>query len=215
MAARGHGVRLSGVARLCEVGGRSDLWKWVDWPTCAVLSAIVLGTLVAIAYAALTPRPGRMGPDEALAALAWTLLDLATLGVALLTCFELPYRRRNQRFAIREAVELTVGGTTFFGRTENLSLSGALIAFDAPVDLAPGAAVSLALAGAALPRARVARILIAGGLVAVAFGDLAADARRALTRRVYLGPEPKPEPVIVNGAAIFRGVVRRYARMDI
>ena len=48
----------------------------------AVLPAIVLGTLMAIAYAALTPRPGRMGADDVLAALAWTLLDLATLAVA-------------------------------------------------------------------------------------------------------------------------------------
>lgn len=185
----------------------------IDWLTFLVLLAIILGTIAAIALAAFGPRGEMVDANEMLTALGWTILDLVTCAIALLTCFELPYRRTEERFAIVEPVTLEANGRALSGQTANLSLGGALIRLDGAAGFAAGQALTVRIGELPTLPAEIIRAL-PGNQIAIAFAPLGDRDRAALIRRVFLGPEPKPDPVNVRGLSIMGGVARRLARGD-
>ena len=141
-----------------------------------------------------------------LTAIGWTILDL-------LTCFELPYRRTEERFAIVELATIDTAEGAWSVQTQNLSLSGALIRLDAAAELEAGQSLTVRIAWVPPLPAKIIRIL-GDKQIAVAFAPLSDSRRTALIRRVFLGPEPKPDPINVRGLSILGGVARRLTRSE-
>lgn len=195
--------------------GRECKRRRVDWMSFWVLLAIILGTIGAVAGAASGSRADMLDGGEMIAALGWTLLNLVICAIAVLTCFELPYQRGEQRVSIREPATILGADWSVSGRTEDLSIGGALVWVDEPVLARPGAALTLTLPGLPALPARIIRAGAQGHQLGLAFTDLDGPTRRRLTARVYLGTEPKPEPVTVRGLPLLRGIMHRFLRADV
>ncbi len=211
--------------------GRECERRRVDWMSFCVLFTIILGTIGALIVAAFGSRADMIDGGEMLMALAWTLLNLVTCAIAVLTCFEFPYQRAEQRVSIREPVTMMAmgmamgmapgmapgmdAGRALSGRTEDLSISGALVWVDEPTALTEGAMLMVTLPDLPALPARIIRAGARGQQLGLAFTDLDGPTRRALTARVYLGPERKPEPVTVRGLPLVRGLMHRFLRADL
>ncbi|MBC7637131.1 MAG: glycosyltransferase [Acetobacteraceae bacterium] len=193
--------------------GRDATRHSIDWVTFLALMAIMLGTIAAMGLAAFGPRGEIVDVNEMLTAMGWTVLDLGICSVALLTCFELPYRRTEERFGIIEPSKIEIAGSVFSGWTENLSLGGALIQLATTVGLETGQNLIVSIGGLPPFPAEIRRV-IAENKLAIAFAPLGDSERALLIRRVFLGPEPKPAPISVHGMSILDGVVRRLTRSD-
>ena len=193
--------------------GQNTNRQSIDLLTFVVLMTIILATITAVGLAAFGPRGEMVDANEMLTAIGWTVLDLVTCAIALLTCFERPYRRNEERFAIVEPVTIETDGGTFSGQTENLSLGGALIRVDAAARLQAGQTLAIRIAGLPTLPGEIRRIL-ADNQIAIVFAPLSHADRAALIRRVFLGPEPKPDPINVRGASILGGIARRLGRGD-
>ena len=193
--------------------GRDATRQRIDWLTFVVLMTIILGTVAALGLAAFGPRGDMVDANEMLTAIGWTVLNLITCTIALLTCFELPYRRTEERFAIVEPATIETAAGAFSGQTENLSIGGALIRMDAAAGVEAGQRITVRIVGLPTLPAEIIRVHI-DNQVAVAFTALSDGDRAALIRRVFLGPEPKPDPINVRGLSILGGIARRLTRGD-
>ena len=85
-----------------------------------VLLTIILGTLGAVAIASFGRRTDLKDPLEMMTTLGWTILDLVTCTLALLTCFELPYQRGEQRVTIQAPAPLH----RFIARKGSIAVDG-------------------------------------------------------------------------------------------
>ena len=195
--------------------GGGAIRRKIDWLSFVVLLCMVLFTIMAITFAALGPRAATIGIAETVIALSWTAYAMTVIGIALLTCVELPYVRAEQRVPLSDDIVVEAGGKSFPGVLENLSVSGAGLWLNAPSPLLRGAALTVHLRGLPPLTARLVRADAMGQQLGLAFGELGPAERRVLTERVYLGPESKPEPVNVRGIPILQGLARRFLRRDI
>ena len=195
--------------------GTGAIHRRVDWLTFSVLLAIILGTIAAVLFASFGPRADTIGGWEMVAALMWTVYVLAVLSIALLTCFELPYIRAEQRVPVHETMTVEHKGRVLAGIVENLSVSGVMVRLDAPSPFAIGDALTFNLAGLPPLSAHVARAGESGRDIGLVFAALNDDSRPPLIRRVYLGPEAKVYPVNVRGIPVLRALLHRFMRRDL
>jgi len=195
--------------------GSGAIRRRIDWLSFSVLLLIIFGTIAAVLVAAFGPRADAIGVWERIAALFWTLYMLSICGIALLTCFELPYQRNEQRVPVHDRVTVLGAGIARAGILANLSVSGAMVRLETPARLVLGQTLTLNLASVPPLRARVARVAGEGSLIGLAFEPMEDAVRQSLTRRVYLGPEAKPEPVNVRSIPVLLALVRRFWRVDI
>lgn len=100
-------------------------WK-VLWPFAALAALTGLGML----WNAGAWGNGRGGAGYVLN-IGWSLLNVATLGIAIAACVELPRPRREERFLTDEAAVLRLeDGTTLRCRVRDMAVTGARILCD-------------------------------------------------------------------------------------
>ncbi|SDD87878.1 glycosyltransferase [Belnapia rosea] len=119
----------------------------VQWDLVAVFMGLAGLTLGGIILRAVTGPIAGTPPDVEAMTLFWSLYNLVTLCVAALMCVEAPRYRKEERFATDEPVEITIGGQTYAGRMDNLSLVGCRVRFaDLPL-IELGAEITLYVPG--------------------------------------------------------------------
>ena len=177
--------------------GSAVVRRGTDISSLLVLVGIIGGTIGAVVLAGIHPRSGLSEPLAIAVALGWTALGLGTCFIALLTCFELPYRRGEQRFSVDVNVEVGRGGVCTTGQCSSLSLSGASIVLDAAIPFPVGSVIALTLRGivAELP-ARVVWVDGPRQSFALSFDRIDTADRRLLTEFLFVrtggtaGPTP-------------------------
>lgn len=189
-----------------------------DWPTTGIVFTLTALALGSLALAGFAPDVGMRSPNEQMAALAWTVYDLLILGIALLVCMQLPYRRLEERAIIRLPTVLNIPGMGSIPvLLSDLSLSGAglLLGNDIAMDI--DQAVALVTPGAGTCEGHVTRIMRGPSgqrRVGVVFTELTDAARAALIRRIFLGPgRIVPDPVI-SLRRIVAGLLARVGRTN-
>jgi hypothetical protein len=87
------------------------------------IAGLVVGSMLLVV---LHPAAVLHNQQERIGVLGWTIYDLAILGVALLVCFQLPYRRRDERIRLGQPglLQLPAVGSVPVA-LRDLSLSGA------------------------------------------------------------------------------------------
>jgi hypothetical protein len=137
----------------------------------------------------------------------------------MLLCFQLPYRRSEERVRLRQPGMLQLPNVGLVPvLLQDLSLSGAglHLAGDWPVKV--GDSVALEASGIGSLRGSITRIRSARGQrtsIGIAFGSLLTDeARQALIRRIFLGPDkPNGEPRM-DFVGVLAGLATRIGRTD-
>lgn len=155
----------------------------VQWGLMAPWAALALLTAGGMLANASAWSGVRLGEGYTLN-MAWSLLNLVTIGIVIACCVELPRPRIEERFATDEAAGIMTGEGWLGARLRDLSTRGA------QVDL-PGAAPQAGMRGTLLLDGGTTRIPFAAtrrlpGGVAVRFLDDEAT-RRQLLLRLYTG----------------------------
>ncbi len=189
--------------------------RQVDRLTFGVLATVMIVTVASVAIAAYTRQGVLRDPQEIIAALGWTVLDLVICGIAALVCFELPYRRDEERVRVHATGRMTDPTTGDIEvRVDDLSLSGANLAGASLITARPGAAIVLALPSVGRLSCLVRRVDCDRKSCGVTFDPMDAVTRHALIRRIYQGPETKPEPVSMQAWPVAMGLLTRFMRWD-
>ena len=200
---------------LVTAKGDSAERRPIDWPTATVLLAVVLVTVIALLLAAFV-NPGLLrDPMERAGALAWTLYNLLVCGIALLACFELPYRRREERIDTNEPASLSLpDGSTMQVVLDDLSVTGASLRSDDLENVRLGDEITLAVTNVGTLGGRIVRLRRNPIRVGIAFAEVEQTLRHALIRRVFLVPESAEPDNSVTARAILGGLAARFMRRD-
>ena len=179
------------------------------------LGSMIVGSVLLAIFA---PSTALRSPAEQTAALGWTLFDLTILGVALMLCIQLPYRRLEERVRLRQAATIRIPARPDVPvLLRDLSVSGAGLLLMGDIRLRIGDAVALEAPGLGLLEARVARRWAepAGGhAVGIVFADSPDKTRAALIRLVFLGQERIGPDPRVSVRRVLAGLLARMRRTD-
>ena len=190
-----------------------------DRPTTGALLALATLILGSVLVSAFFPSAVLRDQFERIEALAWTIYDLVVVGVALLTCFQLPYRRTEERTRLLQPGMLRLPNVGLVPvRLRDLSLSGAGLRLAGHWPVAVGDTVVLDANGIGLLRGSVARVRPAEGgwnSVGIAFGTLLSDdMRQRLIRHVFLGSEKPGDDPRIDFGGLLAGLAGRIGRTD-
>ncbi len=160
----------------------------VQWDLVAVfmgLAGLTLGGI--LLRIVIGPIEGTPPGVEAMT-LFWSIYNLATLCVASMMCVEAPRYRREERFAIREPVELILDGRSHAGHLDDISLLGCRIRLAAAQTTTPGAEAAVRIDGVGIVPAQLRGSQ--GQSVQLSLG-LNPVQRAALVRKLFSGRHRK------------------------
>ncbi len=99
----------------------------LSWPLLLMLSALGFTLLLRYALPLLLDgqSPGHADYEGESLMLSWNIYNAIVMAVALLACIDQPVRRASDRFPIQRIGHLHLNGQTIWGRTADLSETGA------------------------------------------------------------------------------------------
>ena len=152
------------------------------------LSVFIIGLYVGGYWSGRWPTP----PSGSWITLVWLGYNSVLLLVSILTAIDQPVRRLNDRFPLRLRCQLRFNGETYWGITENLSDTGALIRLDRPFSSATAVPIRVELTAHNLQlAARQIHQQSDPRLVGLMFDDMPLASRRKLVELIYCNPVPE------------------------
>lgn len=116
----------------------------------------------------------------------WLIYNGVLMSVAVLSAIDQPVRRASDRFPVQTICSLTIGNRVYWGYSENLSDTGALIRLTQVGAVSPCQTASLEFAeyGFAV-QAEIRRVDLAGQRVALEFSQVTIEQNRHLVNLLY------------------------------
>jgi cellulose synthase (UDP-forming) len=204
------GKSLIGITPVTAKGSLARIRR-VDIRTFFVLVVVLALTIGGYAYAVLTERLHVRHPDELLAMTIWTIYTVSVLAIAVMICFELPYRRGEERFQLNEPAALLAASRTYPSTIEDISLGGCRLLLHRPAYFTVGHGFTLgsqALGELPCTMVRAGK----ANRVALRFDKMDADTRHRLILNLFANPVVQRHPENFPVWPILKGVVQRFLK---
>lgn len=178
----------------------------VDYVTLTAISVAVALTAIGLVINSIPAFQILDDQDFFPIAAAWGVLNIVTLSISALICFDVPRKRKEERFYLNEAANLTVDGKVFPGRLVDMSLTGAKLRLDA-ARLRKGETATLDFAPAGEIQAEI--VATSGGTAALAFAAMSEPVRERLIATLFGGAYSTQPPQDPSRGRLVRNLMRR------
>ncbi len=178
----------------------------IDYVTLASISAAIALTAAGLLINSVPSFRIVHDQDFFPVAAFWGALNIVTLAIGWLICFDAPRRRKEERFYVDEAAVVRVAGLEFPARFIDMSLGGARLRAEAPAAIL-GAPAEILFPPVGWLKASV--VATAQGSLAVAFAPLDDAARETLIATLFGGAYSTQPPQPPSGRRLMRNLLRR------
>jgi cellulose synthase/poly-beta-1,6-N-acetylglucosamine synthase-like glycosyltransferase len=175
-----------------------------------LLMATGLGLLINAGFSLRRVDTGDLLPVVAF----WSVFNMIVLLMVMTAAVPRPVFRKEERFDLSEPCRLVTPNRTFAGDAINMSLTGLLVAPDAPaLSTGPGCWIGIELAGVGIVPGQVRRVTSHGGAPAlgIALSLPSGPCRDAVIRKLFTSL-PGRAPATAPGASGLTMLARIFAR---
>jgi cellulose synthase (UDP-forming) len=190
--------------------GSSATPSRVDLHTFVPLAFIVSVTLASLLYSLLLGRMPLQNLPELAGAVLWTVYALMVGVLACLMCFERPYRRGEERFAVCQPATVLVNGKHAEVLLLDVSLTGARVTGPIFKGIQMGHEALLTIPTIGPMTGRVVRRGTAGSEVGLLWEGVSDAVRHRLIRAIFTDPTIQGQLERFSSGSVSKGLLRRY-----